>query len=98
MLITSTAAALGITAYHHIVVTADGTTGRMYIDGTQVGTGTRTLPLPTGNSTGVVFFAAGNSGGSPSQPLNGTLDDISIFTTYMTSTTVTAHRNSGLGI
>lgn len=77
---------------HHVVATWDGTTKRLYLDGTQVGSGqawTGTLATTTSNLT-----LSGSAAGLTA-PFNGTLDEVALYPTALSGTRVGEHYRLG---
>ncbi|MDQ1653832.1 MAG: hypothetical protein QOI35_3032, partial [Cryptosporangiaceae bacterium] len=86
----STGTQLDTTAYHHYVVTKTGSTVHIYVDGvdvTSAGTGQTLVNTAT----------ALTIGGSSSEWLNGNLDEVAVYNTVLSSTTVANHYNLGMG-
>lgn len=63
--------------WHHVVYTADATTGRIYVDGTQLGTGA-IAAVGAGNSDFALGIGAANSGVA-AQFFDGSIDEVAIF-------------------
>lgn len=78
-------------ATRHVVLTYDGTTTRLYVDGVQTGTPSTAVSgaLPTANTP----FVAGAFGGV--NGVSGTLDEIAYYNTALSSTRVAAHYSAG---
>ena len=74
------------TSWHHLVVTKTGSTVKQYIDAVDV-TGTVTNSTYTNGSTPTIKLGA--DGGS--EPFNGSVDEIAIYATALSSARVTAH-------
>lgn len=83
---TSTIAADGL--FHHYVWTKNGGTSHLYIDGIDV-SGTVTNQTCANSST-LVIGADGTS-----FPMNGTLDEIAVYTSVLTPTQVANHYSLG---
>jgi hypothetical protein len=81
-------------AWHHVVLTRAASTGAMviYVDGAQAATGTG----PTAARTAVSTIGFGAHAQDHTQPLNGSLDEISFYSVVLAPATVTAHRSAGL--
>lgn len=80
--------------WHHIVVGFDGTTKRIYIDGTAAGTST-----VTGVSRGHQVFAIGNySDFESTTGQTGKYDEIAYYNRMISSTEVSTLYNSGAGL
>ncbi len=69
----------------HVVVTKNGQTKRVYVDGVEQNSGVNTASLPTDFSS----FFIGNNGSSFTEALNGTLDEFAIFSRELTPEEVT---------
>jgi len=85
--------------WHHFVETYDGTEVRMYVDGV-LGTGTRTVTLNTVVNSSYDFTVGAvpdsSRGALATQSFfNGSLDEVSFYTTALSSTTVTNHFQLG---
>jgi hypothetical protein len=78
--------------WHHVVGVKNGTATTLYVDGTSVGTG-------TGNTVSQAAAAQpiylGESTSAASEMFKGTLDEVAIYSTALTSTQVTTHHNAG---
>lgn len=83
-----------LSGWHHVVFTRDTTTGAivLYVDGTSRATGTGGLNLLSGSST--IRFGGLSSGG---KYFNGTLDEVALYTTVLSATTVVEHYQTGTG-
>jgi hypothetical protein len=77
------------TAYH-VVGTWDGSTQRLYLNGTQVASVARTTAYRT---TSDALRLGSWDGGS--EFLRGTLDDVAVYPTALTATQVSNHRTAG---
>jgi hypothetical protein len=76
----------------HVVASFDGTTRRLYVNGTQVASDTL-AGGPTSTSNGV---AIGSWGGTQ-EFFAGTVDDVAVYDTALTATRVSAHYTEGAG-
>jgi hypothetical protein len=74
--------------WHHIVGTQTGTTGTLYIDGVQCGTGTVTA---IGNAAGTVDIGRFAS----AYHFNGLIDDVRLYNRVLTASEVAALYRSG---
>jgi hypothetical protein len=80
---------VGDTSWHHVAATKSGASVHLYIDGNDV-TGSvtnrtmvnNTVPLAIGQSSATAFF-------------NGTIDEVAVYNTVLSATTVRAHRDKG---
>jgi hypothetical protein len=88
-------AAVNNGAWHHVVLTWDGTTLTLYIDGVALPTQTATRATVMdahGFGIGAVINPDdGNSGGF----FNGTIDEVSLYTSTLSAATVTSHYQLG---
>lgn len=78
---------------HHIVITYDGTTAKIYIDGALDNTATLSQALPVPTVTGLTF---GNSNRTTTARFTGTIDEIAIYGSVLSPTRVLAHYTSGI--
>ncbi|MCA1683740.1 MAG: fibronectin type III domain-containing protein, partial [Actinobacteria bacterium] len=74
-------------AWHHVVVTYNGTTLTAYLDGASLGTRTFAASLATLNPSGLKV-GADFQGGAPSY---GGLDEVAVYPVTLTAAKVTAH-------
>lgn len=77
---------------HHYAVTWDGTTLRIYLDGTQVATG-----APGGSQTLVSTPIRVGSLGSSFEPFGGTLDEAAFYGSALSSSRVADHYAAATG-
>ncbi|MCA1683820.1 MAG: fibronectin type III domain-containing protein, partial [Actinobacteria bacterium] len=75
-------------AWHHVVVTYNGTTLTAYLDGLSLGTRTFSAPLSTLNPSGLTVGADFQGGG---YSLYGGLDEVAVYPVALTSAQVTTH-------
>ena len=80
--------------WHHVVATQGPSGMVLYVDGAQVATSPNTS---SGNYTG--FWRAGGdlTGGSTSNYLNGTIDEVAVYNKVLTAARVAQHRSTGVG-
>lgn len=69
--------------WSQLAFTFDGTTGKLYINGTEVGSGTMTKVLP--DTPTDLTFGAGQSTGDLSQYFDGSIDDVRIYNRAISS-------------
>jgi hypothetical protein len=81
----SSATVTDTTTWHHVVATKSGTTVKLYLDGADV-TGT-VSKATAANSTLPLTIGSGGASGW----LNGTLDEVAVYTTALTKDQVTNH-------
>jgi hypothetical protein len=78
---------------YHVVGTWDGTTQRLYLNGTQVASAARTLTVRTTSHP----LRIGSWDGTANEALKGTLDEAAVYPTALTATQVQAHTTQGTG-
>ena len=87
--------------WHHIVVIRDGTSARLYIDGSQIGSDITVASTPLDISPSGFILAQEQEfvggGFATHQSWNGKLDEIGIWSRALTSTEVSELYNSGAG-
>jgi len=84
---------LSVDTWYHIVLTADGTKKRLYIDGSPQDSTTSTgLPSNT-NSQGVLF----GQNASSAEEFDGTIDEVRIYNVALSAAQISTHYNSGAG-
>jgi hypothetical protein len=81
--------AMPLNTWHHLVCTYDGTTIRVYLNGTLVDDAVSSLSLP--NTTANLNVAQLSTGGSY---VTGRIDEVAIYTTVLSPTRVAAHRSA----
>lgn len=86
--LTSLTGAVPADTWHHLAFTRDGTTARLYVDGTEVASGADLATAGTQTSTGWTI-------GSYSYPLTGALDEFAIYDRALSADTVKAHARVG---
>ena len=79
------------TNWHHVVMTRESGTTKFYVDGVQ--TGSTSAAVPTAPAGAIAQIASQNS----IRPFNGSLDEVAVYNTALTSTKVSTHYNAGLG-
>ncbi|MBW2982645.1 LamG domain-containing protein, partial [Candidatus Woesearchaeota archaeon] len=72
--------------WHHIVFQRDGTTVRLYFNGTEVNSGTDASLGSLANAVDLVIGSTGTL--PPSQVFNGTIDEVRVYTDVLTATEV----------
>ena len=75
---------------YHVVGTYDGTTQRLYVNGTQVASAALTGAI-TANTTSVYI----GSWNGTSEFFQGTIDEVAIYGAALTATQVGNHRTAG---
>jgi hypothetical protein len=78
-------------SWYHVVVTFDGTTARLYINGAEVASGNPTSYIP-GSSGG---FAVGTRADG-FFPWNGVADEVAFYGTALSASEVSAHYQNGI--
>jgi len=86
-------ASLVINTWYHIVATWDGTTQYIYVNGSSIGSTSRTGTITT-NTTAVEIGMLPGGG----ENFLGTIDEVGIWSRALTSTEVTTLYNSGAGL
>ncbi|MFL5901604.1 MAG: LamG-like jellyroll fold domain-containing protein, partial [Solirubrobacterales bacterium] len=86
------AGAIAVGQAYHVLGTYDGTTQRLYVNGAEVA-GT---PLTGGiaANSNALNIASWNGG---SEPFNGTIDDLAVYTNALSAARVAAHYQAALG-
>ena len=80
-------------AWHHLVLSWDGTKLRFYVDGTEIGTGiASSSPISSRNAAA---FNLGVDSGGDSGWFGGSIDEAAYYGYALTSTQVTNHWNAG---
>ena len=82
--------AIGTGAWKHIAVTRDGSTFRLFINGTQDGSTTSSATIPSSN-----YFSVGGTGGPYPDTSNAYMQDLRITKGYARSASSTASSISG---
>jgi hypothetical protein len=95
---TSTTANMDNNAWTHLVITYDGTSKRMYINGTIDGTGVQASSLAYGSPTYTFFGVVRVNGASTNDFFTGQIDEAAIFDRNLTQADVTDLYNSGAGL
>ncbi|MGC4030961.1 MAG: rhamnogalacturonan lyase B N-terminal domain-containing protein [Tepidisphaeraceae bacterium] len=92
---TVSGAALAVGAWSHVVITLNGNTATLYINGQVAGTNTAMTYRPSalGNTTNNLI---GDSQFTADPNLLGTVDDLRLYSAAITASDVTAWRNSAL--
>jgi Concanavalin A-like lectin/glucanases superfamily/Immunoglobulin domain/Lectin C-type domain/Chitobiase/beta-hexosaminidase C-terminal domain len=79
--------------WHHIAATYDGTTKKLYADGVLMGTSTQSGNISFNSTTDAIgAFATGG----PSEFLNGSIDEVRIWTVARTSAQINQYLNQEL--
>ncbi len=85
--------ALSTSSVFHLVATWDGTTLVLYVNGVSRETatpGAMTIP-----ATGIYTSIGATAASAPTLYFNGTIDEVAIYTTALSSTRVSAHYTAG---
>jgi hypothetical protein len=85
------AGAVAVGGVYHVVGTYDGTTQRLYVNGTEVATVALTGAI-NANATAVYI----GSWDGTTELFKGTIDEAAVYNTALTAAQVTAHRNAGI--
>jgi hypothetical protein len=80
---------LAVEVWHHVVATFDGTTLRLYVDGSRVQQGAGDIAVPERPST----LTIGHQGCSPcnTNSFRGLIDEVAVYAKALTDAQVTAH-------
>ncbi|GAB3248521.1 LamG-like jellyroll fold domain-containing protein [Kineosporia babensis] len=79
-------------AWHHVVVTYNGTSVTAYLDGASLGAQTFSTRLRTANVDNRLFVGSDHEGNTG---FSGGIDEVAIFGTVLTAAQVSAHYTSG---
>lgn len=85
---------ISVNAVHHIVGTWDGTTLKIYVDGTQAGTDTPGSSINNANTSGYSIGARWDSSGDNAH-FKGVIDEVAVYGTDIGSTRIAAHYAVG---
>ncbi len=85
---------LSANTWYHVAATYDGTTMRLFLDGTQVGTTPKTGTMTT-NAAAEVWIG-GNPPKATGHPWQGEIDEVRIWNTARTQAEIQANKNSEL--
>jgi len=88
----NTAALATSGSFLHLVVRSDGTTIEMFLNGSSIGTGTGTIS-PTSNP-----LLIGERQGVQSHPVNGVIDEVSLWSRGLLDSDISQLYNSGSGL
>lgn len=86
---------LGTNVLHHIVMTYDGATSKLYYDGTLIGS---LATSGNGASAGISGFRLGTDLNGPTWFTSGVIDEASVWSRALSGTEVIDLYNSGTGI
>jgi len=86
--------AVQLNTWTYLVATYDGTTARLYVNGTLAASGAMSYAP---NTAQPLRAAAGATEGSPRYFLPGTLDEVAVYGSALSATRVQAHYNAGTG-
>ena len=79
-------------AWHHVVVTYDGTSINFYLDGQHIGNPAAAGPLTTTSDVGLMAGAEPWDGGN--DPFRGNLQEVAVYPTTLSAAQVLSHFNS----
>lgn len=82
--------------WHHAVGTWDGTTVRLYVDGSQVNSTALSGTSPTGGNWPLTLATGCNGAVGNYIQYSGSLDEVAVYGTVLNSTQVSAHWSAGL--
>lgn len=82
---------------HHLAFTTDGSDLHLYIDGAEDGTGTASGAVPTYQSgiSGIALACRAIAHAFYSSGFSGTIDEVAIYKTALSSTRIAAHYTAG---
>lgn len=86
----SAAATIAVGETYHVVVTSDGATGTIYVNGVSAATGSAVPFTPSG-----VGFWAGND--AADDPFGGVIDEVAFYESALSAARVLAHYNASVG-
>ncbi len=86
------AGAIVVGQTYHVVGTYDGTTQRLYVNGSQVASAALSGAITTNGNPVTI-----GSWGGGSEFFNGTIDEAAVYTTALSAARVSAHRQAGMG-
>lgn len=81
------------TGWHHVVGTKNGATAAIYVDGSPASTGAYSAQTCADNALPLLIGADNDNG----QFFNGSIDEVAVYATALTSTQVAAHYAAGTG-
>src|SRR6185503_9088440 len=79
------------TAWHHLVGTNDGSSARLYFDGTLVA-GPSPAPYAGGASAHPFWIGAGDDSGFADDTWPGSIDEVAVYGSALTATQVSNHK------
>ena len=95
----SSTAGIGGGAWHHVAVTWDGTTIRMYVDGAASGTGTPGGAISTSSTTDITVGNARATSSDLNYGVNGVgVDEVAFYGSALSAARILAHYNAGIGV
>jgi len=86
---TSAASLITSGTKYHVAATVDGTTARVYINGTQVQSTTQSGNMKAGST--LPYRVAAHQNAGPGQRFAGTIDEVAIYGTALSSTRIADH-------
>jgi hypothetical protein len=84
------AGAIAVGQAYHVLGTYDGTTQRLYVNGTEVASAPLTGAITT--NTNALDIGSWSEG---TEDLNGTIDDVAVYTSALSAARVNAHYEAG---
>jgi len=84
------------TAWHHLVGTNDGSSARLYFDGTLVA-GPSPAPYAGGASAHPFWIGAGDDSGFADDTWPGSIDEVAVYGSALTATQVSNHKAAAVG-
>ncbi len=86
--------AVTLNQWTHLVASYDGTTARLYVNGVQLASGSRTYVR---NVVRPLRLAAGRTEGNPNAFFPGRLDEVAIYSAALSAARVQTHYKAGTG-
>jgi len=90
----ATVGSLSENTWYHVAATYDGTTMKLFLDGTEVGNMSKTGPLTT--NTAADAWIGGNPPTTTGHPWDGAIDEVRIWNTARTQAQLLANSNTEL--
>lgn len=95
-LVVTSSVSLAVNTTYHVVSTYDGTTGKLYVNGVLVGSGTKIGTLT--NYLSGFGLSIGDDAAFDDPPFKGTIDEVAVYPgKALTQTQVQTHYNAGIG-
>ena len=82
--------------WHHAVATWDGTTARLYVDGSQVASAALSGTMPTGGGQPILIGTGYNNAPGNFYQYIGSIDEVAVYGSALNSTQISAHYAAGI--